>query len=460
MAPFIVPLDSKTAELVQISKTQATGTIIPTLALGEVLRVGVKSNLSTGQGTLEFGSLLINAKLPPELLAGDILLAKVSESGKNLVLKILEINRPVIPGTTAQIVQELEHLLKESSPAFLRSLTPTFLPGTDATGTNNLLSSLTNSIKDLSQLLEPNEVLKSFVSLERGDTTRALEDYITSLKTFFGTTTPSPSERLVNSLFLRLSEILGHPQDDFQEQKKTVAFLASTLEKELLSERSLDTKTRSVLNSILRDLQKSLLNTQSYLPLLESAREQLFEHSLLPKTGNTTLDLKSAVVQQALTQLEQMAQAQTKLQQLNPLMQALGEPAFFLFPFLFQGFLAQSEIAVDPKAKKKDSQEKQQKKSKKQLSSTPFTRVQVSTPCPHLGTVEVDITHRESEIYVRFTVADEEVGKFILEHLEYLLALLRKLGFEKAELTASVEKTKDLRPHWVIGLEASISTVA
>ncbi len=165
-----------------------------------------------------------------------------------------------------------------------------------------------------------------------------------------------------------------------------------------------------------------------------------------------------------------MAGNQEMLNQLNPLMQALGEPALILFPSLFQGLLAHSELLVQPRdggqqrnrGKKKGSKDGSDADSDSDdgPDTSGYQRVQMCVPLPTLGLVGVDVAHRESEILVRLTVPDEDVARFLLDQLEYLATVLKDIGFEKAELVANVGLPKEDSPAWCSELHSGTQFVA
>ena len=169
------------------------------------------------------------------------------------------------------------------------------------------------------------------------------------------------------------------------------------------------------------------------------------------------LDPKSlADLSQIANRFEQMAASQETLAKMNPVMQALGEPALILFPFLMQGLVSHSEVTIETKKRVEDEEDGGGKGGNRE----PFQRIQVAVPLPNLGTIDVDIAHRTEEIWVRFTVSDPEIGKFLLEKLEALSPVLRDYGFKKAELVAHVGQKQENLPAWSFGLHSSTSLFA
>jgi hypothetical protein len=224
----------------------------------------------------------------------------------------------------------------------------------------------------------------------------------------------------------------------------------------------------AVLRQLLEDIsQDSAIpaRLRSLLPAIIGRLETAITEAARRSGGSAPNELR-----QLATRLEQMAGNQEMLNQLNPLMHALGEPALILFPSLFQGLLAQSELLVQPRdggKQGKQGKKKGKKKGSKEDSegddgpdSSSYQRVQMTVPMPTMGLVGVDVAHRETEILVRLTVPDEDVARFLLDQLEYLAVVLKDIGFEKAELVANVGLLKEDTPAWCSGLQPSTTFVA
>ncbi len=144
--------------------------------------------------------------------------------------------------------------------------------------------------------------------------------------------------------------------------------------------------------------------------------------------------------------LEQLAQAQETLSQLAPIMHALGEPAFILFPMLFRGFLLNTEIRVDPDQKKR--QQGGNKESEEEGKGTgegtqAFQRFHISVPLPSMGAIEVDVAYSEEHLIARFIVEQEDVSEFLDTQLELLRAELGSSNFKELDFSVEVAGIKE-----------------
>ena len=493
MAPIIVNVDPTTASDVRVDRTQVSSGGAPMLTIGETVQITVRDNPPGGKGTILLGGMLLNAELPSNLVVGDRVTAQVDDEGTQLLFKILTLQRPIsIDATIEQMLKNVETLLKDTTLGARLTTAPLQLPEMDAPVMKQLSAmlrqvqstllgnadpqapvlgqspnqSLELTLQDALSLSNPgrslgtaDNIYQALLSLQRGETSNFLNQLVVALRTAAENAFSSSADRLTSALSTKLANILA-TESGALDLKQTLLLLTTTLEKELTSGKIADGKARDVLQTALRQLNDAVMNPEAARALLENTLQLLSRGT--ESSDKTLLDLAQGMkLQQALTQFQQLIQTQTTLNQLNPLMQAIGEPALLLFPFLFHGFLAQSEIVVDPernKRQKRDKEQQQRRKSKKH-SAAPYHQLHVSVPLPYLGQVEVDVAHREKDIYVRFTVPDDEIGKFLLEQLEYLQVLLRKHGFDQAELTAAIGEPRDIRPAWVKGLEGGVSVV-
>ena len=104
----------------QIESTQLLPNVLPTLAIGDVIKVTVRQNPPQGLGLIYFKGLLVKAALPDNVSPGDKLLAKLTESNNNVVLKILEHEKTSAPESVSSLAPELladlDELVENTGP--------------------------------------------------------------------------------------------------------------------------------------------------------------------------------------------------------------------------------------------------------------------------------------------------------------------------------------------------------
>ncbi|MFN8390838.1 MAG: flagellar hook-length control protein FliK [Bdellovibrionota bacterium] len=172
----------------------------------------------------------------------------------------------------------------------------------------------------------------------------------------------------------------------------------------------------------------------------------------------------SAVFKEALQGLENIIRGQDVLKQLNPMFQALGEPAFILFPHLIQGMLSKVELTYYPAEGKSghpttaetesDDAAEQRidpdgKRGGKERQRGRFDRVKLQLTLPALGDVAVDFAHTLSEMILTFTTSDKAAGDFLEENLSSLQEAFRALGYRSITLRSLPGPVTVVRPAWV-----------
>jgi hypothetical protein len=437
LATHIVNFDPKAIESVHIESAQLSNNVTPIVALGEVLTASVRHNSTLGKGSLNIGGQLIRAQLPPNLAVGDHILTKVTATGTEIVLKILEIQRasPIQPGgLTFRVANQLQNFIHESGPLSLRAQAPFILPSENNI-LQNILANVQKNVVEADRLIDSNTTLNQLISYTDGNLTELLTQSTNSIKAYINQYLPTESDRILSALYGRLTELLTSVQEG-RDIKEPLSQLISALTKEIKEKTITNDKTKDLLQSALSELRTAINAPSNRIEALLQNIKSSIEQSMLSKTStNSPLDnMQLSRLQLALMHIEQMVNSQKTLNQLNPLMQALGEPALILLPFLFQGLIAHSEITIDSRdrgGKQKKGQDKY-KKSSRNKSEEPYHRIQVSVPLPSIGKVDVDIAQRKNEIYARFTVEDKEIGEFLLGQLEFLAASLREQGYENS----------------------------
>ncbi|OVE80249.1 hypothetical protein BVY02_00870, partial [bacterium J17] len=260
------------------------------------------------------------------------------------------------------------------------------------------------------------------------------------------TTTNSPIPEAFSNLRADLSLLLTETFHNNSAATKSLDQLINNLTE--------DVKSKAGKSSEKSTLQKTLSDLIQIRDQPEGAEEKLKALiSNLPEPAHNNANKspidgksKSELLQLA-SRLEQMANTQEMLSRMNPVMQALGEPALLLFPFIFQGLLSHSEVSlesyIDPKNPNVDEDEEGAGGSK----SGKYHRIQLSVPLPNLGEVEIDIAHRKEEIFVRMILGNPEAGEFLISKMDQLGAILQELGYSTRELMTKISETKSPNPN-------------
>ena len=213
--------------------------------------------------------------------------------------------------------------------------------------------------------------------------------------------------------------------------------------------RGLENSTRALFEQLKSTLGK-LSDTTEPKPSISSLMLNLQDQISLASAKAGALDQKS--IEQLLRlagQLDRLADAEEALHRVNPLLQALGEPAMILFPFLFQGLLAHSDITYQKPTKRK----KQGGKSSKEESSDNFQRIKLNAPLPTFGDVGVDVLLNDGEILVKLKVSDAAASEFIASKFSELEKELTGLGFKQTTLSSGKIELEEALPEWSMNLE-------
>lgn len=521
---------------IEIERSQFLSQVVPA---GEIVRLTVSQNPPNGPGVIFLNGQFIQAKMPPELQAGDRILATLSASQDAVLFKILDLMKapqePTVLPYTLRLREQLMTLLQEKSGSELRAGPPLPLPASSqeldsllaklgfrlpnimpetveqnikenssklslssqlksegntaelpqsstlksegAVNQNSLSTSLKSSssfpelplssvLKNLQDLANPREVLSQLLAAARGDLALPLKDSAILLRNFFSNLFPQSQNQLLYSLQEKLLNLLEQGGNDNLFVARNLSSLIDTLSKST-SQLSLGSETeRTLIREVLKDLLRAQQQPAQAKSELQLAAQRLAtELPAAAKDSHSTERLLEPIIQQLATRLDQLAATQETLRQLNPIMQALGEPAFILLPFIFQGLLTHSEISIErkeplPKKNSKKEQSNSEDKSGGEVSLDPWQRVQVSVPLPAMGLIHVDVAHRKNELLARFTTEDANVAAFLHEQLEHLAIILRELGYDQAQLIAAVGESPESAPAWIEGLTARGSIIA
>ena len=122
------------------------------------------------------------------------------------------------------------------------------------------------------------------------------------------------------------------------------------------------------------------------------------------------------------------------LTQLEPIMTLMKAPELILFPFLFQGFLSFTEVAIDPDAQRKDNKN-DGKDGNKHVEGDAY-RYSTSIQLPNLGLVSVSSLQENKDIDIRINLEDHDKREFLNSRISDLRAELASSGFNAREIIA------------------------
>jgi hypothetical protein len=464
--PNAIP-DLSGPKLLRIPAREIIPQVQPPISVGEVLRFAVRSN-DGGQGQLYFRGLLISASLPPGIKTGDKIFAQVTEADNNLLLKILRTETaglggeqavpsgaPQIPAQ-ALIASELQELMRGTMAqiAELRSnvggtaAANDIQPYEQAAGIlSAALERITANVATAQTLGDPQTAHAQLVESAHGNTAQTLRQAAEQLRNLTEGIFPRDNEAFLLDLQKELNRFLEEGiGNNYFSKKQIEAFISGTTQ-ELRGQQPTAIKDRQTLAAVLQDFSSARDNPQTSLPYLQSAEEKLRDALSTSLVRFDALDPKSkSELQHLADRLDQLARTQETLQQLNPMMQALGEPALILFPFLAHGLLKQSELTFESSFDRKNlgGGRDEPRPDDDEVDTTPYQRIQVSVPLSEFGTVHVDIAHRRDEILVRFDLQHSDHSEFLKSRLGELNGILSALNFSKSEFTTAV--SSDIAP--------------
>jgi len=153
---------------------------------------------------------------------------------------------------------------------------------------------------------------------------------------------------------------------------------------------------------------------------------------------------------------EGIVRGQEMLNQLNPIFQNLGQPAFFLFPLFFQGVFNQVELNYygpekqkKPKQRKVDavSADEERPENKDPRKKRHYARF--SLTLPQLGEITVDFSHTLDEAFLQLRSEDAGVVALLENKIADLRAPLAELGLTKFHARAQLDSSPTVRPSWI-----------
>lgn len=238
--------------------------------------------------------------------------------------------------------------------------------------------------------------------------------------------------KLDNPLVL-LRNVLG--MMDYGE-KSTNTFGASVndLAHQLITNLA-EAERRAAPESELRSIAKKF--AQLSRALLDQHKASAAQGPILQDTG------------EALKALEKLAQGQQTLNQINPVMHALGEPVLLLFPALAHGLLSKWQLSVTgPNGERVEGESKRRKQS----SQGEFERVELRLSFPQLGATHINLAHREGEILLNITTGSEQAAMHLQAELPKLESVFATLGFKKVGTKVQFGEVRDAFPKWYTDL--------
>jgi len=464
MALQLLPSDINLIRAVPIE--QPTGLpgiqpVQPSVSVGDMVRLFVREGQVDGKGLVVLNGQLVLAQLPTNVKPGDRLLAQVQANNEQLLLRILEKQSAGLNpgGRTEQVVNNIAKQLAASSRELFFPREVSLAPQQALEGFVQQRLAATLKLPESTTLASPQEAFKQLVNLTSGELTKAFREAAAMVRQSVIPEAIDSNNRFLLTLRKELVNLLEGTVKDNKASAGSLGHLINVLARETGEEQlfqELGKKDSFMTREVLRDLRRAVANQQDLKPLLKSLVSKLDQELPTALAARTPLDAQRALQLNTLAeQFDKIATTQETLNKLNPMMQAMGEPALLLFPFLFQGLLQHSEITITPKPPKKFENEQETGGGEKRGEQAPYQRIQVTVPLPHMGLVGVDIAHRSEEILVRLTVPDQAMAGYFIEQMENLITTLRTLGFKRADLVANVGKPDGLSQDWTIGLQTS-----
>lgn len=178
------------------------------------------------------------------------------------------------------------------------------------------------------------------------------------------------------------------------------------------------------------------------LKKLQDKLEQIF-------LNKTKLDQSQMNSQQAqsIQSLEKIIQSQDVLNKLNPVMQALGEPALVLFPMIISGLVSGMRLSLDTQNFKRVEPDANGK-NKAPGNDNTFQRLHLNVPLAGLGAVEIDLAYNSKEVMLNMTFENESATTFINDKITNLSQRLNQIGYEKNSLKVQTGHVHDISPKW------------
>ena len=462
-----IPAPSSGQQSLQIEAKNLTNLPAPALNVGDIVTLSVRQNPENGVGSVALRGLLINAQLPKDLGPGDKIQAQIVQQGAQVIFKLIEkIETPstsnVQLDTVKQVEQQFREIFNSVSGPQLKLLQSGDL-SSSLKGTGFLRGSMERLIANLLQnlpaeekLFTPQEILRELQKASSGEQVKVLRDLANSIRQFTSTQKKDPELIQLESLEAELSALLLDAAENNLNTAEQIRRLISPSDTPKTGPKASAKQVESV-KPFLQALERIITTVPeeqrpSAVSVLMNLRAQISEAAarsgaLDGKTGEQLMRLAG--------QIDKLADAEEALNRLNPILQAIGEPAMVLFPFLFQGLLSHTEVSI--RSGKEGMLDEEEGHNKKEQGMA--NRVKVSAPLPHLGEIGVDVFLRDQQVWVKLSSPSKEVSKFIQSRLPELSKDLKAIGFEQPELMTIVGDNEAM-PEWALNLSALGSVIA
>ncbi len=478
------PVTANASNTVRIPSTQILPQATAPLSIGDLLRFHVRANPPGELGTLYFQGQLIKTMLPSNVSTGDRILARLENSGEQVVFKILELIKA--DGTTAisktdaaiprtanptavnnsseaqiqELSKQIESILQRTAPqssdATVQAPADQLSRGLNSAATplpideplksgelQRLVDTISKTIGNGESLQNAQGVSEKIRLSATGSAAEILRQAAEAIKQVLKETPYQlpTTDRFLVLLQTQLNSLLETNQSSGGREisLRQVDILLKAVGEELKTQKGGEAgKASDALKLVLTDLKLARQEPAALEKHIESALNRIHTH--LGESHETdgekrvnpkfVSDLRTLV-----NRLESLAQTHETLATLNPVMNALGEPALILFPFILHGLLHHSEITIDPNAGR--HQKDKNSKGNRGGAEEAYQRIQVRLPLPNLGPLEVDIAHRDTEVLTRVITKDPQTAAFLLEQSENLRLSLQTANFELVDYSTS-----------------------
>ena len=268
---------------------------------------------------------------------------------------------------------------------------------------------------------------------------------------------------LVNSIAAPLIDLIKLVQTVEQELASQASKLPSSITKALRQQLHLVLE-HTIARDVFEDPQALLLELRTmerhpdrFSPARTSQAAALAERLLnevdrehkqpLPRLFEKVQRGRSRVDEQAtpdqkdksalLAAVDRLMRGQELIRQLNPVLQALGEPSVFFFPSFLSGLFAQLEVLAYPSV----DPEEEARRGKKSKNNA-FKTIEFSTSFNRLGDTAVKIQYGQQRIYISLDFARSEIVPFVQARIARLEESMRALGYVEVGLSARASEVK------------------
>jgi hypothetical protein len=456
-------IDRSLSRITPSAESTSTPKVAEILAVGRVLAVNVHRQAQEG---ITYKGEFIKASLPDNIRHGEKLMVKVTENNELIVLKVIQ----------KQSFESLAALKPQSAlEVFLRSLmgqASVEQLKAAATSLAHLKSESLSGNTGLKELLapqvlstgRPEEVVKFLRLLSNSSLIRGIDQARQSVEsiTELASSESSQADRLLNELTRALESTLRA----VGSQKSNGSMQASHISNVTFSNNtSLGATLDSILSLITQitskpDFLAELRNSNVELVnLLFNLEKALNRSNRLTESGSkSVINLLSGMLEalnfnRRATQnqttasdpvraINSILRGQEALNLINPLMQAMGEPAIIFIPAFINGLLSKWEMAVYPRLNEDNSPAENDKKTEQ------FETVELFLTFEKLGDIQIKIACSQDELLVNFTASDKRLASLIESRKDAVLLALQKFTFNSINIACTCGKTGGVVPAW------------